>query len=205
MSVQQEVIKYMLVGSNMVGKTSFLSRFCENNFKSNYEESKGLDFKSKIYNDGKYRLCIFDTPGAENLRYASYGFYKSAFGFILIFDLTRPYTLTDLRDDMTEIARHAPEYAQLIIVGNKSDQYDHHYYKESQEEAQKMANELNIPYFEISCLTGQNVDLVIEDLTTRVGNQMKNGNLSNQSGKQTQNREKDEQIKTEGGCCCKIF
>lgn len=61
MSAQQQMIKYMLVGSNMVGKTSFLTRFCENNFDSKYEESKGVDFKSKIYNDGKHKLCIFDT------------------------------------------------------------------------------------------------------------------------------------------------
>ncbi|CAD8192937.1 unnamed protein product [Paramecium octaurelia] len=205
MSAKFEVIKYMLVGSNEVGKTAFLTRSCENNFDSKYEESKGMDFKSKMIEDGKYKLCIFDTPGRENLRYASYGFYKSAFGFVLIFDLTRPYTLADLKDDMTKIVMHAPQNVEYVLVGNKSDQSDHHYYRESQEEAQKMANELHIPYFEISCMTGQNVDLVIEDLTKRVLVQMKNGNLSLSSSNSQQNRLRDERIKTEGGCCCKIF
>lgn len=55
------MIKYILIGSNKVGKSSFLTRFCENNFNEKYEESKGVDFKSKMYDDGKYKLCIFDT------------------------------------------------------------------------------------------------------------------------------------------------
>ncbi|CAD8124048.1 unnamed protein product [Paramecium sonneborni] len=67
-----------------------------------------------------------------------------------------------------------------------------------------MANELNIPYFEISCLTGQNVELVIENITTRVWNQMQKGNLSLKQKKQTQNAQKDEKIKTESECC-KMF
>ncbi|CAK89349.1 unnamed protein product (macronuclear) [Paramecium tetraurelia] len=205
MSAKFEVIKYMLIGSNEVGKTAFLTRSCENNFDSKYEESKGMDFKSKMIEDDKYKLCIFDTPGSEKLRFASYGFYKSAFGFILIFDLTRPYTLADLKEDMTKIVMHAPQNVEYILVGNKSDQSDHHYYQESQEEAQKMANQLHIPYFEISCMTGQNVDLVIEDLTKRVLVQMKSGKLSLSSANQAQNHLRDERIKAEGGCCCKIY
>lgn len=39
MTEKQEVMKLMLVGSNMVGKTAFFLRFCENNFNSKYEES----------------------------------------------------------------------------------------------------------------------------------------------------------------------
>ena len=35
----------MLIGSNEVGKSSFLYRFCENKFLNDYEESKGVDFK----------------------------------------------------------------------------------------------------------------------------------------------------------------
>ncbi|CAD8124049.1 unnamed protein product [Paramecium sonneborni] len=82
---KQEVMKLMLVGSNMVGKTAFLFRFCENNYKSNYEETQGIDLKSKIYNEGKLRLQIFDTPGAEKLKFASFEFYKSAFWFYFVF------------------------------------------------------------------------------------------------------------------------
>ncbi|CAD8057806.1 unnamed protein product [Paramecium primaurelia] len=205
MSNGQQVIKYILIGSNRVGKSSFLQRFCDNNFNLNYEESKGVDFKSKMYDDGKYKLCIFDTPGDIKLRFASYGFYKFAFGFILIFDLTRPQTLKDLRDDFSQIASQSSQYAQLILVGNKSDSEDINDYREIQEEAQKMANELHITYYEISCLTGQNVNLVIEDLTKRVLVQIGNGHLGKRPGDQVQNRHKDENIKHEGGCCCQIF
>ncbi|CAD8067915.1 unnamed protein product [Paramecium sonneborni] len=205
MSDQQIVIKYMLIGSNMVGKSAFLARFCENRYLQIYEESKGVDFKQKIYDNGKCKICIFDTPGTMNLRYSSYGFYKGAFGFILIFDMSRPQTLQDLRDDFSKIASQSSQYAQLILVGNKSDSEVNQEYIETQREAQKMANELHIPYFEISCLTGQNVDLVIEDLTKRVLIQIGNGNLGSKSGNQTQNRQKDENIRSENGCCCSIF
>ncbi|CAK73323.1 unnamed protein product (macronuclear) [Paramecium tetraurelia] len=205
MSNGQQVIKYMLIGSNMVGKTAFLSRFSDNNFNDKYEESKGVDFKSKLYDSGKYKLCIFDTPGDVNLRFASYGFYKFAFGFILIFDLTRPQTLQNLRADFSQIASQSSQYAQLILVGNKSDLSDLNDYRETQADAQRMADELHISYFEISCLTGQNFDLVIEDLTQRVLIQIGQGNLGKRPGNQTDNIQKDENIKHEGGCCCKIF
>lgn len=58
-------VKVVIIGDSGVGKTNILIRFCENQFKTNYTSTIGLDFKIKVIpvEDSKIRLQIWDTAG----------------------------------------------------------------------------------------------------------------------------------------------
>lgn len=58
-------MKIIIIGDSGVGKSNILVRFCENEFKTNYVATIGVDFKIKTVNvDGsKLRFQIWDTAG----------------------------------------------------------------------------------------------------------------------------------------------
>lgn len=58
-------VKIVIVGDSGVGKTNILCRFCDNEFKSTYVSTVGVDFKNKIIqvDKQKIRLQIWDTAG----------------------------------------------------------------------------------------------------------------------------------------------
>lgn len=58
-------VKLIVIGDSGVGKTNFLLRYCEDDFKGTYVATIGVDFKIKAVNiDGtKMKLQIWDTAG----------------------------------------------------------------------------------------------------------------------------------------------
>jgi Ras-related protein Rab-8A len=44
------MVKVIIIGDSGVGKTNFITRFCENHFKNTYVATIGVDFKIKSIN-----------------------------------------------------------------------------------------------------------------------------------------------------------
>jgi Ras-related protein Rab-8A len=57
--------KVIIIGDSGIGKTVLITRFCEDNFKTSYVATIGVDFKVKnmTIQDRKYRMQIWDTAG----------------------------------------------------------------------------------------------------------------------------------------------
>jgi septin family protein len=57
--------KIIIIGDSGVGKTNFITRFCENHFKESYVATIGVDFKIKTIDaqGKKVKLQIWDTAG----------------------------------------------------------------------------------------------------------------------------------------------
>jgi Ras-related protein Rab-8A len=81
--------KVIIIGDSGVGKTNFITRFCENSFKDSYVATIGVDFKIKSVSveDKKYRLQIWDTAGQERFKNITQTYYKGAAGIILTFSI----------------------------------------------------------------------------------------------------------------------
>ena len=81
--------KIIIIGDSGVGKTNFIRRLCENEFKDSYVATIGVDFKIKtVAADGKkYKLQIWDTAGQEKFRNITSTYYKGAAGIILTFSI----------------------------------------------------------------------------------------------------------------------
>jgi hypothetical protein len=87
-----------LVGDSNVGKTSLLNRYCDDQFKVTQTNTIGVDFKvlALKFNDISIKLQIWDTAGQERFRSISVNYFKSAHGFIIVYDLTNRDSFNNL-------------------------------------------------------------------------------------------------------------
>ena len=82
-------VKIVIIGDSGVGKTNILLRFCDNQFKTNYTSTIGVDFKIKIIpvEDCKIKLQIWDTAGQERFKNVNQTYYKGAIAVLLVYSI----------------------------------------------------------------------------------------------------------------------
>eukprot|EP00117_Sycon_ciliatum_P037433 scpid69131/ scgid28006/ Ras-related protein Rab-27A len=89
--------------------------------------------------------------------------FRSAMGFLLVFDLTNKQSFVNLRDWLEQIKTHSyTQTPHIVIVGNKLDLAARRTVTTA--EAEEMAGKLNLPYIECSACTGKNVELAVHKL-----------------------------------------
>ena len=90
--------KIIIIGDSGVGKTNFITRFCEDNFKDSYVATIGVDFKIKTVEVGgkRYKLQIWDTAGQERFKNITQTYYKGAAGVVLAFSITDRHSFENI-------------------------------------------------------------------------------------------------------------
>ncbi|XP_024386900.1 ras-related protein RABC1 [Physcomitrium patens] len=118
------LFKILLIGNSGVGKSSLLLRFTAGKF-DDLSPTIGVDFKVKMLNlQGKrLKLTIWDTAGQERFRTLTSSYYRGAQGIILVYDVTRRATFTDLSDVwLKEVDRYSTNKdCIMMLVGSKVD------------------------------------------------------------------------------------
>ena len=157
--------KVLILGDSTVGKTCFLVRYVDDSFDDSTLLSVGMDYRLKNVKteDGtKVKLQIWDTCGQERYRSISKNYYKGANAIILVFSLIDKKSFESVENWINQIKEEASESILIILVGNKSDLIEKRVI--SYEEAEKLAKEFNINYFECSAKTGKNINVAFNDL-----------------------------------------
>ena len=193
-------LKFLTLGDSMVGKTSIVLRFVDNIFFDQTKSTIGVDFKTKIIKFGnKYiKIKVWDTAGQERFRTITRQYYKNAEGMILIFDVTEKKTFDQVGDWVTSIMENKQKDAKVILVGNKIDCEERVITKEQGEE---LAQKYQLPYYETSASTGQNVQKIFEALAEEI---LKSQYLIEHDGNKIILKEKgknEEEINTKKECC----
>jgi small GTP-binding protein len=189
--------KILTIGESGVGKTCILRRFVENKFLKNHLATIGIDFKTKTLtiNNQEIKLKIWDTAGQERFRNITTQYYKGADGIVLVYDVTDEASYEKIKDWMDQILSNTQkEDIGLVLLGNKCDMEPRNV---TEEQGNKMAQELNISYFETSALTGQGIKEAFEQLTRDI---MKKKGVGNDNGENIDL--KKNQKKKKGGDCC---
>ena len=124
-----------------------------------------IDFKiKKIQIDGTWiKLQIWDTAGQERFRTITSAYYRGAMGILLVYDVGDANSFKNIRNWMKNIEQHASVNVVKGLVGNKCDIAEGER-AVSQSQAQELADEYGIPFYETSAKTGENVDNVFRDL-----------------------------------------
>ena len=166
MDTGETLIKLLILGESAVGKSCLLLRFAEGKFNESFLTTIGIDFKVRhiVIDDAKVKLQIWDTAGQEKFRTITKAYYRGANGILLVFDLTSRDSFTKIRGWMTSINEAIGGSVDIFLVGNKCDMER----TVTKEEAQAIANEYNIQYFETSAKTGLNVESTFIQLGTTV-------------------------------------
>ena len=198
-SEQNVAFKILTIGENGVGKTSILRRFVENKFLKNHLATIGIDFKTKTLNinNQEIKLKIWDTAGQERFRNITTQYYKGADGIVLVYDVTEESSYDKIRDWMEQILYNTQrDDIGLVLLGNKCDMEPR---TVTEEQGNKMAEELKISYFETSALNGQGIKEAFEQLTRDIMKKKGVGVGNNDGGVELKNSKKK---KGKGSDCC---
>lgn len=159
--------KILLLGPPMVGKTSLMYRYVNNEFSEQYIASLGAQFLTKEINvasgtnhSEKIKLIIWDIMGQSNPAFEDLRttFYRGADGAILLFDLTRKDSLDKLSEWHAQVKKIIDKELPVLLIGNKLDLINDSEASNIRENAQKLANSIDSTYIETSAKTGANVD-----------------------------------------------
>ncbi|MFX0091657.1 MAG: Rab family GTPase [Candidatus Hodarchaeota archaeon] len=162
------LFKIVAVGSGSVGKTSLIRRYCESKFEPKYLPTLGIDFTNKdiTVKDVKVRILCADTAGQEYFSKLRPIYYKGAYGALIVFDILKIRTFEAIDRWLEELKSSVPENIPKILVGNKLDLEEER--KVTKAQAEQLAAEKNLMYFEASAKNGKNVDRIFYELTKTI-------------------------------------
>jgi len=144
-------LKIILFGRDLV-KNPLVQRIIKNRFAADYKLTVGVDILTK---DVEFQLSelatlsLWDIGRQKRFEFIRSTFYKGAAGVILVFDLTKEETYTEVRNLFTEIIQvtgHRP----FLLIGNNINllkQDDNELFRE---EAREFAKKGDVFYVETS-------------------------------------------------------
>ncbi|KAJ7970456.1 Ras-related protein like [Quillaja saponaria] len=193
--------KILLIGDSGVGKSSLLLSFISNTV-HDLSPTIGVDFKMKLLTVGgkRMKLTIWDTAGQERFGTLISSYYRGAHGIILVYDVTRRETFTNLVGVWAkEVELYSTNHECIkILVGNKVDRDNER--QVTREEGMALAQEHKCLFFECSAKTRKNVQQCFNDLILKileVPSLRENGSMKRQILKQKEMHQKSQS----GGCC----
>ena len=163
------VYKILLLGDSEVGKSCFLMRYSDNVFVENYITTIGLDYKLKyvqLESGETIKVQLWDTAGQDRYRTIAKNYYKGSHGILLLYDITKISSFDNIREWIKNIREEVYENAIIFLIGNKIDKAEDR--QISTEQGQKLAEEYNLPFFETSAKSGENVDEIFKALYQKI-------------------------------------
>ena len=163
------IFKVLLIGEAAVGKTSLTMKFISGKFKSDYLLTVGMEPYSKYVKIGEdmVTLSIWDIAGQQRFDVFRTMFFRGAKAALLVFDLTRPATLTKLESWYKDLIKNAGKDVVPILVGNKNDLVDLR--SVPRKDAIAFAKKIRaLTYIETSAKTGENVDESFTKITSKL-------------------------------------
>ncbi|KAD3337523.1 hypothetical protein R6Q59_027587 [Mikania micrantha] len=196
--------KILLIGDSGVGKSSLLVSFISDSV-DDLAPTIGVDFKIKQLTVGgkRLKLTIWDTAGQERFRTLTSSYYRGAQGIILVYDVTRRETFTNLSEIWAkEVDLYSTNQDCVkMLVGNKVDKDTERFV--SREEGIALAKELKCLFLECSAKTRENVQQCFEELALKImeaPSLLEEGSTVIKRNILKQNPE-NQGAPTDGGCC----
>lgn len=121
MSSAKEV-KIGMFGGGGVGKTAITLRYLKNEFTEGYIPTIEDIFTKLIEVDNQtVNLNVIDTAGQDDFAEMRYSYYKQVQGYILVFDITNPSSVDELKKIYDDISESIEKEIHCVIAANKAD------------------------------------------------------------------------------------
>ncbi|XP_036360471.1 ras and EF-hand domain-containing protein isoform X2 [Octopus sinensis] len=156
----ERVFKIVFVGDSGVGKSSFIHRFCHDDFQPTFAATIGVDFRIKSIEVGGhlFALQLWDTAGQERFRSITKQYFRKADGVLIMYDVTSEHSLINVRNWLTSVNETVDPNTVIVIVGNKTDLYtDYSELSKQYKVASRLAQENNALFYETSAKDGSRV------------------------------------------------
>ena len=165
----QDYFSIVMVGDENVGKTSILSKYCNNKFPLTKKKHKSLDIykKSLEYNGNEFRLKLWDTQYNESNFKLNRHIYERADCIIFVCAINNKDSFTNL-DNWYQILSENIDMTnkQMMIIANKSDLDDDRVV--GNDEIRQKAEEIDVPFFEVSAMDGSGLQEAFDSMIKRV-------------------------------------
>ncbi|XP_011403035.2 PREDICTED: ras-related protein Rab-13-like [Amphimedon queenslandica] len=151
--------KLVVIGDSSVGKTCLILRYTQDVFRESFLPTIGVDFKSKIVEEGekRYKLQLWDTAGQERYDSLRRGFYRGAKGVIVVYDITSIESFDNVTKWIEDITTNAgPTQPLLLVLGNKIDNASAR--KVPTVSGQQIAKSVGACFGEVSAKTGEGIE-----------------------------------------------
>lgn len=178
------VFKILLLGEGAVGKTSLGRNFLGRHFKNDYAPTIGADFAIKNmlieFNSTTYdvHFQIWDIAGQQLFEKIRPSFYGGASGAFVVYDISRPDTLTKVTQWVNETLQYkSKSVVPIVLVGNKTDLRRSDISTTSRSDGEEVAKRVTLlcnidqwqtPFIETSARTGENVTSAFEELGKQI-------------------------------------
>ena len=124
--------------------------------------------KKQKKGDQEFDVKIWDTAGQERFRTITYQFYRNAEGIIITFDLTKQDSFEGVKTWINSIYKLSDPSLPKVLVGNKVDLEGDRVVSKS--DAQKIAQEHGMEYFETSAKMNINIFEMVDHIVDKVYN-----------------------------------
>lgn len=185
--------KVVMMGNSGVGKTSIVLRLSEHVFKEITRPTVGsgcITHREETTN-GQVTLVIWDTAGEERYRSIASLYSQGAEAFVVVFDVTDEASFRAVPEWIETFKHTSDEKALIYVVGNKIDKDGREI---SNEKASEWCEANKYPYYEVSAMTGERVDLVFADLAEKLSEKQ----ITTVTSISTIDRR---DVQTESSCC----
>ncbi|MFW9769872.1 MAG: Rab family GTPase, partial [Candidatus Thorarchaeota archaeon] len=158
----QFLFKTMVIGEGAVGKTTLVNRYVTGVFERDYKTTIGSQFAVKLTHispgESEYgigiKLQAWDVAGQARFKAVRKMYYSGAAGIILVFDVTRRRSFTEMSKWVEEADESIGARVPMVCVGNKTDLPDR---AVPSDEAKRWAEDRGFLYMESSAKTGEGV------------------------------------------------
>jgi small GTP-binding protein len=159
-------MKLVVLGPAYVGKTSIITRYCNNTFSEDTGTTIGAGFftHTVAIDDTEVTLMLWDTAGEERFKSVAPSLLRGANGLVLTFDLTQARTFSDIDsylDMFLDNCYSDPSQAPaVLLLGNKSDKDER---EVSESEIERWVQKNRIPlYFPVSAKNGNGIQAAMQ-------------------------------------------
>lgn len=194
--IKDKQYKVVMLGSGAVGKSAITVQMVSGHFLSSYDPTIEDSYRTTInINNKDIILNIIDTAGQEEFYALRDQYIRSGDGYIIVFSITSVTSFLEvnaIKNQLNMVLDVGDDtIIPIILVGNKCDLEEYRQVQSS--DAQRLADEWRVKYFETSAKNKTNINRIFEELIYLIeaNNQTNIQNTSNQK----------ERLKYNHNCC----
>lgn len=184
--IEDKQYKIVMLGSGAVGKSAITVQMVSGHFLSSYDPTIEDSYRTTInVNNQDIILNILDTAGQEEFYALRDQYMRSGDGYIIVFSITSVTSFLEVNaiKEQLNIVLDSDDNTliPIILVGNKCDLEEFRQVQSS--DAQRLAEEWRVKYFETSAKNKTNINRIFEELVYLIeaNNQTNIQNTSNQN------------------------
>ncbi|EKF32708.1 small G-protein, putative [Trypanosoma cruzi marinkellei] len=156
-------IKVIVVGDGNVGKTSMLRRFVKGEFVNQYKKTIGAEFMEKNVflrqSNTTVKLMLWDTAGQEVFNSLTQAYYRGAGAAIVAFSTVDKDSFMNVENWKKNVENVCGSIS-MVLCQTKFDLA--HEAAVTNEEAEQLAIQLQLPFFRVSTKDDFNVTQLFE-------------------------------------------